>query len=219
MGLPKILKKILPESWVYNYELKRQHTVMLNEMSFEEWVNKGKPMPPPAHLKKGIMRQYAAKFKATHFVETGTFMGDTSFDMKDVFKKVDTIELDEKLATRAKQRFENIENITVWQGDSGQVITKILENMPKNTIGFFYLDGHFSGGITAKADKNTPISKEVEAIFNHSHNHVIFIDDARLFFSDEQDYPPYEEMVKQISFYNNQAQIVIELDMILITPN
>jgi hypothetical protein len=219
MGLPKILKKILPDSWIYNYELKRQQTVMLNEMSLEEWENKGKPMPPPAHLKKSLMKQYAAQFDAKQFIETGTFMGDTSFEMKDVFEKVDTIELDEKLANRAKKRFENIDNVTVWQGDSGVIISKILDIMPKSTVGFFYLDGHFSGEITAKADKNTPISNEIAAIFNHSHNHVIFIDDARLFFSNEEDYPPYDDLIIQIKKYNINAKIKIELDMILITSN
>lgn len=219
MGLPKILKKILPESWVYNYEIKIQKNSMQNEMSLDEWEKKGKPMPPPSSLKKAMMLEHAKKYNATRFVETGTFLGDTSFFMKDYFYKVDTIELDIKLADKAVKRFESIENVKVWQGDSGVVISELLKTITNETIVFFYLDGHFSGGITAKADSNTPISKELELIFNHSKNHVIFIDDARLFFSNEVDYPPYEELVKQIKMYNPRAEVSVDLDIIKILPN
>ena len=137
----------------------------------------------------------------------------------DYFNKVDTIELDIKLADKAVKRFESIENVKVWQGDSGVVISELLKTITNETIVFFYLDGHFSGGITAKADSNTPISKELKLIFNHSKNHVIFIDDARLFFSNEVDYPPYEELVKQIKMYNPRAEVSVDLDIIKILPN
>ena len=219
MGLPKILKKILPENWVYNYEIKIQKISMQNEMSFDDWEKKGKPLPPPSSLKRAMMLESAKRYNATQFVETGTFLGDTSFFMKDYFDKVDTIELDTKLADKAVKRFENIENVKVWQGDSGIVILEILKTINKNSVVFFYLDGHFSGGITAKANLNTPISKELELIFNHSKNHVVFIDDARLFFSDEKDYPPYDELVKQIKMYNPKADISIDLDIIKILSN
>ncbi len=219
MGLPKILKKILPESWVYNYEIKIQKNSMQNEMSFDEWIKKGKPLPPPSSLKRAMMLEYAQKYKTTQFVETGTFLGDTSFYMKDYFDKVDTIELDIKLADKAVKRFKNVENVQVWQGNSGIVISELVKTIHKDSTVFFYLDGHFSGGTTAKADLNTPISKELEVIFEHSKNHVVFVDDARLFFSDEEDYPPYPELVKQIKMYNPNANISIDLDIIKILPN
>ncbi len=218
MGLPKFFKKILPESWIYSFTLKNQHKSMLNEMTFEEWEKRGKPMPPPAFLKRDMMKKYAEKYHATRFIETGTFMGDTSFVMKDYFKSVDTIELDEKLAQRATQRFASIPNVKVWQGDSGKVISDVLGTLDAQTVALFYLDGHFSGGITAKADLYTPISKELDAIFEHSKNHVIFIDDARLFFSNQQDYPPFDELVKQIKMYSPSAHVTIDFDIITIVP-
>lgn len=217
MGLPKILQKILPKKWLYEHTLRSQHKKMLGETSVEDWIANGSVGAAPAPLKWATMKEYVQRYKATWFVETGTFMGDTIFNMKDTFSRLDTIELDEKLAARARQRFENQHNIHVWQGDSGQEIHKILNIMPKNTVALFWLDGHFSGGVTAKADLNTPISAELDDIFKHSKNHIILIDDARLFISQEEDYPSLEELKKQVYLYNPNAIVEVKYDIIRIT--
>jgi hypothetical protein len=58
----------------------------------------------------------------------------------------------------------------------------------------FWLDGHYSGGITAKGPLDTPIVKELDSILNHSvTGHVILIDDARCFVG-ENDYPTIDEL-------------------------
>jgi hypothetical protein len=57
----------------------------------------------------------------------------------------------------------------------------------------FYLDGHYSGGITARAAKDTPIYEELSHIFEHDPRHVIVIDDARCFGRDP-DYPSLHEL-------------------------
>ncbi len=216
MGIPKILKKILPQNWLYDLELKRQHKIMIG-ITEEEWRATGSQDAAPSTVKWAAMKEYAEKYGATHFVETGTFMGDTSFKMKDVFKQVDTIELDEKLAQKAQTRFANFKNVKVWVGDSGEKIGDILRGIPSDTICLFWLDGHFSGGITAKADLNTPVSKELEKVLKHNENHVILIDDARLFYSGEEDYPPFEELEKQIKIYNPTAKIEVIDDIIRVT--
>jgi hypothetical protein len=216
MGIPKILKKILPQNWLYDLELKRQHKIMIG-ITEEEWRATGCNGAAPSTVKWATMKEYAEKYGATHFVETGTFMGDTSYQMKDVFKQVDTIELDEKLALKAQARFADFKNVKVWVGDSGEKIDDILRGIPSKTISLFWLDGHFSGGITAKADLNTPISKELEKVLKHNKNHVILIDDARLFYSGEEDYPPMEEIEKQIKIYNPTAKIEVKDDIIRVT--
>lgn len=219
MGLPKILKKVMPKNWLYNITLREQHRGMLNEISLDEWKAAGCPGPPPAAVKRAAMKEYAKKYKATHFIETGTFMGDTSWAMKDIFDKVDTCELDKRLAARATERFKNEPNVKVWQGDSGVKIAEILRGIAPTTICQFWLDGHFSGGVTSKADLNTPISAEIDHIFRHSKNHIILVDDARLFFTDEADYPSYSEFEKQIRLYNSSALIEVKDDIIRIVPN
>ena len=56
----------------------------------------------------------------------------------------------------------------------------------------FWLDGHYSEGITAKGEKETPILEELKHIFNHPiEDNIILIDDARCF-TGYGDYPNIE---------------------------
>ena len=54
----------------------------------------------------------------------------------------------------------------------------------------FWLDAHYSGGPTAKAEVETPIMQELDCIFAHpeAEEHILLIDDARCF-TGENDYP------------------------------
>ena len=46
----------------------------------------------------------------------------------------------------------------------------------------FWLDGHYSGGATARAELDTPVIAELRAILGHPvKGHVLLIDDAREF--------------------------------------
>lgn len=219
MGLPKIIKRILPKSWLYKIELDQAHKSMIGSMNEVEWRKNGCPGAAPSSVKWATIRNNKAKYEATHFIETGTFLGDTSFEMKDDFNQVDTIELDEKLAGMAINRFAPFKNVKVWQGDSGKKIVDVLNTIPNDKICLFWLDGHFSGGITAKADLNTPISKEIEAIYDHNKKHIILIDDARLFINCEEDYPSLGELMKQIKLYNPAAIIEVKDDIIIVKPS
>ena len=70
---------------------------------------------------------------------------------------------------------------------------KVLKDINKPCL--FWLDAHYSGGSTAKGQTNTPVIDELECILNHKNGneHVILIDDARLFVP-ENDYPAVEEI-------------------------
>jgi hypothetical protein len=82
----------------------------------------------------------------------------------------------------------------------------------------FWLDGHYSGGETAKGEANTPILKELEFILRHPiKNHVILIDDARCFIG-ENDYPTLRELAVFVSGINNELNFTVENDIIRITP-
>ena len=46
----------------------------------------------------------------------------------------------------------------------------------------FWLDAHYSGGITTTGNKNSPIIEEINTILKQPiKNHVILIDDAQMF--------------------------------------
>ena len=121
-----------------------------------------------------------SKINTNVFIETGTFMGDTINNIKSYFSDVYTIELNHDFARNATIRFLNDKNVKVIQGDSSDVLLTLCPVI--NKPAFFWLDGHWSGGTTAKGKKDCPLLDELNAIVQHfKYECVIAIDDVRLF--------------------------------------
>jgi molybdopterin converting factor small subunit len=153
--------------------------------------------------------------KTTHYIETGTYLGDTVEALKTKFKKVISIELGMDLYINAKERFLNDKNIEIFQGDSGKVLPQIVLGLKDPAI--FWLDGHYSAGITAKGDKICPILEELDAIFDNSKlNHILLIDDARDFVG-EGDYPTIERLTDYIKSKNERYKVQVKHDIIRYT--
>jgi hypothetical protein len=114
------------------------------------------------------------------FVETGTYLGETTSEMSNIFKKLDTIEIDEKLVIRAKKLYGHLP-INFHLGDSVEVFKTLLPNINENSV--FWLDGHWSSGYDAgKGPKDCPLIEELELIMNEFKNEaLVIIDDCRLF--------------------------------------
>ncbi len=164
--------------------------------------------------KQSILNYYRRRFGMETLIETGTYEGDMVFAMRNRFEKIYSIELGNELATRAKQRFSTHQHIKILQGDSSVVLPKILTDI--NTRALFWLDGHYSGGITAKGSSHTPIISELDAILSRDvKGDVILIDDARCF-NGEKDYPTLESIKKFINEKNNTLSIIIKSDIIRI---
>lgn len=146
-----------------------------------KWVLSGKPAPVPQFLKRSFIREQAKKYKLQVFIETGTFMGDTVDYMKNYSQDIYSIELDNDLYNKAKDRFSNYKHIKIIHGDSGKLLGEILSKIDSPCL--FWLDGHYSGEGTAKGKSETPIIIELEHICNHTYKtqHLILIDDAREF--------------------------------------
>lgn len=173
----------------------------------QEWKQNGCPLPPPHIVKQQVIKEFAEKFSMKTFVETGTLLGDMVYAVKDVFKHLFSIELGKDLYENASERFAALNHITIIQGDSGKVMPELLEKLSEPCL--FWLDGHYSEGITAKGDKDTPIMHELKHIFAHKiKNHIILIDDARCFVG-ANDYPALEELKSFV--YKNDINWNIEI--------
>jgi hypothetical protein len=82
----------------------------------------------------------------------------------------------------------------------------------------FWLDGHYSGGNTARGRTDTPISMEVRAILDHSVcDHVILIDDARLF-DGTHDYPAIPAIRELVATKRPSHVVEVLNDVIRIHP-
>jgi hypothetical protein len=202
----KILKPLIPQG-VLNQLNKSQH-----KKNLEVWKQRGCPSPPPHVVKQITIAEYQEKYKHTILIETGTFRGDMIEAQKKRFKEIISIELAVHLFEKAKKRFKNDKNIKIVQGDSGKVLPIIMKDLKEPAI--FWLDGHYSAGITAKGETECPIFEELDAIFNGNKlNHVLLIDDARLF-TGKDDYPTIEKLTEYVKSKNDQYQVEVKHDII-----
>lgn len=173
-----------------------------------------KGSPALDSVKRQTLKEYGTKYDLSCFVETGTYLGDTVEAMKQDFSKIYSIELDQKLADEAGARFKDESKITIVQGDSAKLLPKILAEISQPTL--FWLDGHYSAGFTAKADKETPVMEELSCIFNWPNsNWVVLIDDARCF-RGEHDYPTLKNLKKFVLEKIPGAIFEVKNDMIRI---
>jgi len=143
------------------------------------------------------------------FIETGTYLGETITVMENLFEKLFTIEVDHKLYINAKQKYGNTK-INFLLGDSSNIFKTLLPTIKDNTI--FFLDGHYSSGITGKGNKDCPLLEEINAIKNYYKNEaIIIIDDYRLFGSNINE--DWSEISKQkiVDLLNDRIKDVYHL--------
>ncbi len=177
-----------------------------------EWQLRGRPAPPPHVVKQRAIKHYQRRFGLNVFVETGTYLGEMVEAVKSSFKEVYSVELSRELCEQARVKFAADKNVHIIEGDSADVMPEILSKISEPAL--FWLDGHFSGGITAQGLLDYPIIKELEHIRQHAvKEHVILVDDARLFLG-TPNAPAKEQVVESIKAIN-PAYIVEERDDVI----
>lgn len=161
-----------------------------------DWVNGGCRGVAPHSVKMQVVRAHLMEHGLTRFVETGTYLGETLANVASTGVECYSIELSDDLHARALERFRDHANVRLIHGDSGVEIVHLLSQIATPTL--FWLDGHYSAGITARGIVDTPISAELDAILRHPvKQHVILIDDARLF-DGTNAYPRMEDLLDLI---------------------
>jgi hypothetical protein len=203
----EFLKQLLRQNFVVDSYLGRKRII--------NWIGDGTPIPPPHDIKRLAILYYGAANGIDTLVETGTYLGDMVWAQKDFFRKIYSIELSSDLYERAKLRFRGAHNVELLHGDSSQKLAEVIRKLEAPAL--FWLDGHYSGGITAKGDKECPIFEELTHIFASGMAHVILIDDARTFIG-ANDYPTIPELSEFIHAQSNYT-IRIQNDIIALLPN
>ena len=149
-------------------------------------VNPGPKLPTHAQ-KQAVIRQFAQKYGIQYLVETGTCHGDMVAAMQKEFKKIISIELADKFYQEVCERFKGVTNVELIHGDSAHKLPEVVAKLDGRAI--FWLDGHYSGGDTARGEQDTPVNDELRAIFKPgAPDHIVLIDDARCF-GTEPSYP------------------------------
>lgn len=148
--------------------------------------------PAPHRVKQLTIARYQKLYNCSVLIETGTYLGDMIEAQKDNFSQLISIELSPELHQKAVKRFRDRPHISILQGDSGKVLPSLLSTITQPAL--FWLDGHYSAGITARGDKECPIFEELTAILTVPTPHpVILIDDARCY-TGQGDYPTIPQL-------------------------
>jgi hypothetical protein len=161
-----------------------------------QWRAAGRPVPPPPFVKQRLLKQCAARYGLRTFVETGTFAGETTAALAASVDRIISIELNPELAKAARARFAAAPHITILEGNSGELLGPAIA--PLTGPALFWLDGHYSGSITARGVEDSPIAYEIDAILAHpARGHVVLIDDAR-YFDGRDGYPTVDGLREKI---------------------
>lgn len=180
-----------------------------------QWLRSGCNGLAPHPIKLMIITSYLKRFSIDNFVETGTYLGDTLgyFAKKGIW--CTSIELSKELYQAACTIFEARKNVRLVQGDSSHRLPELLQEISNPVL--FWLDGHYSSGLTASAKTHTPISAELKAILNHPiKQHVILIDDAR-YFDGTNDYPHLDDLLRVIRD-DGTYSVEVSTDIIRLVP-
>lgn len=184
----------------------------------KEWAAQGRPVPPPHEIKEMVLTEYAKRYGLRVLVETGTCSGATVDILRFQFRRIVSIELSHDLAEKAKWFFAPEPRIRIIEGDSGKVLGQVVAELEEPAL--FWLDGHYSAGVTAMGEDATPILRELAWILKPGQQprHVILIDDARCF-GTEASYPTLDELRAFVrSKVGDSAEIAVEGDCVRITP-
>lgn len=113
------------------------------------------------------------------FVECGTLAGATAAWAADHFDHVVTIEASRPLYEAARRRHGHIHNLDFMLGDSRDVLPTLVSALTRPAL--FWLDSHWSGEDTYGVGDECPLLEELATLNESPLEHVLLIDDARLF--------------------------------------
>jgi hypothetical protein len=131
------------------------------------------------------------------WVETGTFLGDTTLWLAKRYPAVVSLEPGEKLFVKASRRLEfeqNVRLLNLASEDGLETAIEVSESLLLN----FWLDGHYSSGGTHEGVRDTPVITELQTISKYLESDrltgvAVFVDDVRLFAVQHREQPSAED--------------------------
>jgi hypothetical protein len=179
-------------------------------------VWRGHYMPAQHSVKMRILKSWVPNPGELTLVESGTYLADTVLALRHTFRQVISIEIDPALHEIAKARTAGATNVELILGDCVKELPALLSKLDSRAV--FWLDGHWSGGVTGRGVIDDPILVSLNQIAGHSRkDHILFIDDARTF-QGGNGAPDLVEVLLAIRAINPDYRIVVHSDIVVATP-
>ena len=193
--------------------LKRYKRILTHRLlGYWFWKRSNYAPPSPYKIKNSIL--FNNSIKNCPWIETGTYLGETTKFLGKNFPLVITFEPSRLHYLYVSKRFKNKDNIKVINSTSQDGLERVISEIGGNVN--FYLDGHASGDGTFQSSQITPIRDELAIIErNLSKFSKVFvaIDDVRGFGESDSVYPSNYFLVSYCQ--RNQLKWKIEQDMFM----
>ena len=174
---------------------------------------------PPAD----ILLKLANLVYANSFVETGTFTGNTTRWASKHFAYVYTIEKSDVLYRKFNEELKQLGGVKPLFGDTRDVLPATISEIgDENAV--FWLDAHWSDGVTAGADNECPLLDELAYLLDRNRD-IIMIDDARLFLCapplphKPSEWPGIADIAELLSGSGTKRFMQIIDDVVIIIPD
>lgn len=113
--------------------------------------------------------------KPNVFIETGTYLGDGITTVKNDFREIHSIELNENYYNDALLKFKDDKNVIMYLGDSAKVMDKIIYKINEPIL--FYLDAYL---LENKTNNCSPLLEELTLIGKRSFIDIIIINNIQI---------------------------------------
>ena len=189
--------------------------LLRNIRTFLQWRLCDFEAPSPHFIKRAVLLRNG--LPESTGIETGTYLGDTTRFLSKRSRFVYSLEPEPTLFSNAEARFKGTDNVRIINGTSETILPSLLPTINGNVS--FWLDGHYSAGLTFKGPQDTPIADELSCIIKnipHFSRVCVLIDDVRLFVDNSNEnsgYPPLDFLVTWAK--DNSFQWHIEHDIFI----
>jgi hypothetical protein len=181
----------------------RRQTAIVAIIQSLSWIMSGlKIEKTPNWRKRKVLKEILSSKMIKTFVETGTYLGLTSKVASRIVLHVYTIELSKILFTSNLKKYSNYKNISFMYGQSEHELQKVL-NMDLSFPICFFLDAHFSEGLTQKSNRESALELEVKSILNFVRDFptVVIIDDF-VALNGTNGYLSLDDVISQLGNHN-----------------
>ena len=156
------------------------------------------------------------KYDLDIFVETGTLVGNTAKWASEHFSQVYTVECSYKFYILALDKLKGLSNVELIHGFSQYVLKGILPSLTGPVL--FWLDAHWSRDLGYSNSQKVlcPVMEEIEAIGKSEFDHVILVDDFRLF-GEQAGWPTKTQVKRKLEGLNKI--VTFSTDVFMAVPN
>lgn len=169
---------------------------------------------PPATYKIKKRTLLVNSLESAPWIETGTYLGETTNFLARHSSQVITIEPSLTHFLYAKRRFKRKKNIILKNSTSEIILEEIISQLSGRYN--FYFDGHYSGDGTFLGRQKTPIREELailEKYLSQFSELFVAIDDFRVFGKKDGVYPSRNFLVDYCQRNNLQWKVENDLSM------